>query len=121
MRVKQGIAALVIAGIATTGCGAATNHDSLNPAVDIRLQWWRVETPPSTVTEFFACFGTTGIWLDQGDGNISNVQNDPMCPKGGTNYQLVSRNGSDPAVYIGTYSVPPDATGKYSSTAGGQR
>jgi len=120
MRVKQGIAALVIAGSVTATAAACsnTNHDAPNPAVDIKLKWWRVETPPSVVTEYFACFGTTGVWLDQADGNVSNVENDPMCPKGGTSYDLVSRHGTDPAVYIGTYTIPPDMTGKYASVSG---
>lgn len=101
------------------GCGISTNHDTLNPVVDIQLQWWRVETPPSVVTEFFACFGTTGLLLDQADGNITNTENDPMCPKGGTPYKLVKRHASDPVVILGTYRlVPPDSTGLWDGTDG---
>lgn len=111
--------ALLIAILATlVGCGT-TNHDSGNPVYDIQLHWWRVETPPSTVTEFFACFGTTGLWLDQGDGNIANTPNDPMCPVKGTPYQIVERHGTDPAVNIGDIRVvPPDDTGLYRTING---
>jgi hypothetical protein len=119
---KREIAAAA-AGIAVTailaGCGTSTNHDTLNPSVDIQLQWWRVETPPSVVTEFFACFGTTGLLLDQADGNIANTPDDPMCPKGGTPYTLVQRHASDPAVIVGSYRlVPPDSTGKWTGVDG---
>lgn len=101
-----------------TGC-STTNHDSGNPVTDIVIHWWRLETPPSVTTEFFGCFGTTGLLLDQGDGNIANTPNDPMCPVKGSPYTLVRRHGSDPAIIIGTYRlVPPDSTGKYASIAG---
>lgn len=115
-KLAAGFVALVAAGV-LTGC-SGTNHDAPNPSVDIVLQWWRVETPPSVVTEFFACFGTTGLLLDQGDGNIANTPNDPMCPKNGTPYKLVTRHKSDPSIIIGTYRlVPPDATGKYNGNS----
>lgn len=108
----------VLASFLVIGCGS-TNHDSGNPVYDIQLQWWRMETPPSVVTEFFACWGTTGLLLDQGDGNVSETQNDPMCPKNGTPYKIVKRHKSDPAVIIGTYRlVPPDSTGLYQSING---
>lgn len=100
------------------GCGG-TNHDAPNPDVDIQLQWWRMETPPGVVTTYFACFGTTGMYLDQADGNLSQVPSDPMCPKNGTPYQVVQRHGSNPAIHIGTYNlVPPDSTGQYQSING---
>ena len=71
------------------------------------------------VTTFFACFGTTGMYLDQADGNLSQIQDDPMCPKGGTPYQLVRRHASDPAIPVGTYNlVPPDSTGQYQGVNG---
>lgn len=101
-----------------TAC-STTNHDAGNPTVDIVLHWWRVETPPSTVTEFFACFGTTGLMLDQDDGNIANTPNDPMCPKNGTPYRLVTRHGSDPAINIGgNRIIPPDSTGTWHDISG---
>lgn len=111
-------AAMILAAASLAGC-ATTNHDAGNPTVDIVLHWWRIETPPSTVTEFFACFGTTGLLLDQGDGNIANTPDDPLCPKNGTPYQLARRHGTDPAIIIGTYRlVPPDSTGQWSSING---
>lgn len=112
------IAVGILGAAAVTGCDA-TNHDSSNPTVDIDIHWWRLETPPSVVTEFFGCFGTTGLLLDQSDGNIANTPNDPMCPKNGAPYQLVKRHGTDPAVLIGTYRlVPPDDTGTWSGING---
>lgn len=120
MNIKAILAAgaLAVAAIGMTGC-AGTNHDSGNPTTDINLHWWRVETPPSVVTEFFACFGTTGLLLDQADGNIANTPNDPMCPANGEPYQLVQRHGTDPAIIIGNYRmVPPDSTGKWASVNG---
>jgi hypothetical protein len=117
-RLLMTAAAVSLAAGALAGC-ASTNHDSGNPTVDIVLQWWRVETPPSVVTEFFACWGTTGLLLDQADGNITNTPNDPMCPKDGTPYQLVKRHSTDPAIYVGTYRlVPPDSTGQYNAING---
>lgn len=113
-----GFLAIVIIALATAlGC-ATTNHDSGNPVYDIQLQWWRVETPPSVVTEYFACWGTTGLLLDQGDGNIANTPNDPMCPPGGTPYKIVQRIGTAPETIIGTYTTPPDSTGVYKSING---
>jgi hypothetical protein len=121
LKIKSLIAAGVVSAAAIgalTGC-ATTNHDSGNPTTDINLHWWRVETPPSVVTEYFACFGTTGLLLDQSDGNIANTPNDPMCPAKGTPYQLVQRHGTDPAIIVGTYGlVPPDSTGKWDSVNG---
>ncbi len=103
---------------AVTGCNG-TNHDALNPTVDIVVKWWRMETPPGFQTIMFGCYGTTGMYLDQGDGNLSQVENDPMCPKDGTPYQLEQRHGSDPAVPVGTYNmVPPDSTGQYQAING---
>lgn len=119
MQVKQWIVTGVLAVTAAlTGC-ATTVHDSGNPTYDIVVHWWRVETPPSVVTEFFACFGTTGLWLDQADGNITNTPDDPMCPKNGTPYQIVQRHGTDPAVMIGGLRfVPPDETGLWKGING---
>jgi hypothetical protein len=119
---KRTAFSVIAAGIAAagmlSGC-AGTNHDALNPTVDISIQWWRFETPPSVVTEFFGCFGTDGILLDQEDGNATVTPDDPMCPKGGSPYQLVQRHGSDPAVSVGTYRlVPPDSTGKWTGISG---
>lgn len=118
---RKSIKATIAAAILSIGISACatTNHDSGNPTTDIVIQWWRVETPPSVITEFFGCFGTTGLLLDQGNGNIANTPNDPMCPKNGTPYKLVQRHGTDPAVILGTYRlVPPDSTGKYNSING---
>jgi hypothetical protein len=72
------MAALAGAAI-LTGCGGV-NHDSQNPQEDIQYQWVRIETPPSFQTIMFGCFGTTGMYLDQGDGNLSQIENDGMCP-----------------------------------------
>jgi hypothetical protein len=118
---KKALTAVIVplAAIAALAGCSGTNHDTLNPTVDIAIHWWRVETPPSVVTEFFGCFGTTGLLLDQGDGNVANTPNDPLCPKDGAPYQLVHRNGNDPAIIIGTYRlVPPDSTGKYAAING---
>jgi hypothetical protein len=110
--------ALSLSFLGMAAC-SGTNHDAGNPTVDIVIHWWRVETPPSVVTEFFGCFGTTGLLLDQGDGNVANTPNDPMCPKNGAPYQLVQRHGTDPAINIGSYRlIPPDNTGKYGSING---
>ena len=118
MKTIKAIAAATILALPLIGC-ATTNHDAGNPTVDIAIHWWRVETPPSVVTEFFGCWGTTGLLLDQSDGNITNTPNDPMCPKDGAPYQLVKRHGTDPAIVIGTYRlVPPDSTGTWSSING---
>jgi len=117
-RITGAIIAAAIACLAMAGC-STTNHDSGNPTYDIVLHWWRVETPPSVVTEFFACFDTTGLWLDQADGNISTTPNDPMCPKNGQPYRLVKRSGTDPAVDVGGFRiVPPDKTGLYQTVNG---
>lgn len=121
MKVKPVIALAAMAGavmMSVMGCNG-TNHDAPNPTVDIQLKWWRMETPPSVVTTYFACFGTTGMYLDQADGNLSQIQNDPMCPKNGTSYSLVERHASDPAIPDGTYNlVPPDSTGKWDGING---
>lgn len=103
--------AVALAASAVTGCG--TNHDAPNPTVDITIKWWRMETPPGFQTIMFGCYGTTGMYLDQGDGNLSQVENDPMCRKGGEPYQLAQRQGTAPPVYLGTYTGPPDTTGQY--------
>lgn len=117
-RLLAGAMIAVSTAAVLTGCNG-TNHDAPNPAVDIVIHWWRVESPPSVVTEFFGCFGTTGLLLDQDDGNIANTPDDPMCPKDGAPYQLEKRDGSAPAVIVGTYRlVPPDSTGQWSSITG---
>lgn len=111
-------AAALITATAVAGCNS-TNHDAPNPAVDIQLKWWRVETPPSVVTEYFACFGREELLLDQADGNITNTPDSPMCPANGEPYTLVKRHGSDPAVVLGNYNlVPPDSTGQYQDING---
>lgn len=80
MNVKLAAAgAAALAAVALAGCGGV-NHDSQNPTQDIQYQWVRIETPPSFQTIMFGCFGTTGMYLDQGDGNLSQVQDDPLCP-----------------------------------------
>ena len=116
------VASAIVTAVATAGILAGcstTNHDAGNPTTDIVIHWWRVETPPSVVTEFFGCFGTTGLLLDQSDGNIANTPDDPMCPKNGAPYELVKRHGTDPAVILGTYRlVPPDSTGEWSGING---
>lgn len=119
-KIIKGIAGLTLGvglSIGVMGCNG-TNHDTLNPTVDISLKWWRVETPPGFQTLMFACYGTTGLYLDQGDGNLSQVNNDPECPAKGEPYNLVQRHGSDPAIPDGTYTVPPDETGKYNAING---
>ncbi len=118
---KTRIAVLATAALITAasvaGCNS-TNHDTLNPSVDIAVQWWRVETPPGAATLYFACFGTEEIWVDP-EGNITTTPDSPMCPKGGAPYTLETRHGSDPAVIVGTYRlVPPDSTGKYQAING---
>jgi hypothetical protein len=116
-RALAAAAITVAAASVLTGCGNGTNHDAKNPSVDIAIHWWRLETPPSVATEYFGCFGTTGIIVNQSDGNLAVLYDDNMCPKGGAPYQLVKRNGSDPAVIVGTYRlVPPDSTGEYAGT-----
>ena len=98
----------ILGGLALTAC-TGTNHDAPNPPKDIVLKWYRVETPPSVVTEFFACFGKDGILLDQADGSASVTPNDPMCPVNGTPYYYVVRKGTDPPVQIGGMQFqPPD-------------
>lgn len=77
MNVKA-IAAVAIA-IGLAGCGNV-NHDAKNPQQDIQFRWVRMETPPSFQTVMFGCFGSTGMYLDQGDGNLSQIQNDALCP-----------------------------------------
>jgi hypothetical protein len=117
-RIVAGATLGLTLALSSVGC-ATTNHDAQNPTVDVTLQWWRVETPPGFQTIMFSCFGTTGMYLDQGDGNLSQVQNDAMCPVKGTPYNLVQRHGTDPAVSDGTYGmVPPDSTGKYNGING---
>lgn len=111
MNVRKALLSAMI-GLAMVGALAAcggTNHDAPNPQQDIQLQWHRIETPPSVVTEFFACFGTDGLLLDQADGNVSVTPDDPMCPKDGTPYRWVTRQGSQPAVVIQTTSGPVTA------------
>jgi hypothetical protein len=119
-KVIKGVAGLTLGvglSIGVMGCNG-TNHDSGNPTTDIVIKWWRVETPPSFQTIMFGCFGTTGMYLDQGDGNLSQVQNDQMCPVKPEPYELQERHGSDPASIVGTYTTPPDSTGKYESING---
>ena len=71
--------AVAAAGLALAGC-SGVNHDSPNPQQDVQYRWVRIETPPSFQTIMFGCFGTTGMYLDQGDGNLSQVPGDPLCP-----------------------------------------
>lgn len=97
---------LLAIGVLTACSG--TNHDAPNPTWDIVLNWHRVETPPSVVTEYFACFGTDGILLDQADGNASVTPNDPMCPKGGESWTKAVRTGQSPAEILGKFQGPPD-------------
>lgn len=111
-RIALAVAAALLA-LAPVLAGCGTNHDAPNPDVDIVLTWWRLETPPGVVTTYFACFGTTGNYLDQADGNLSQIPDDPMCPKNGMPYQIVQRQGTAPAVHLGTYTAPPDSTGQY--------
>lgn len=100
---------LVVAGVvvmaALAGCDGV-NHDSKNPSEDIQYQWVRIETPPSFQTIMFGCFGTTGMYLDQGDGNLSQIENDPLCPIANVfnpaiqkkyNFRLVKRTSHDSA------------------------
>ena len=85
---------------------AGVNHDSQNPSQDVQYQWVRIETPPSFQTIMFGCFGTTGMYLDQGDGNLSQVPDDPLCPVASVfnpaiqkkyNFRLVTRTTHDGA------------------------
>lgn len=77
---KLAAAASLAAAMAAAGCSNGVNHDSPNPKQDVQFRWVRIETPPSFQTIMFGCFGTTGMYLDQGDGNLSQVENDPLCP-----------------------------------------
>jgi len=94
--------------LAVAAC-STTNHDTQAPATDIVVKWWRLDTPPSVVTEYFACFGTDGLILDQGDGNVSVTPDDKMCPPGGTPYQVVYASGSQPKVLVWAGRTPPDS------------
>jgi hypothetical protein len=115
-RLLAGAMIAASAAATLTGCNN-TNHDAQNPSVDIAIHWWRLETPPSVATEYFGCFGTTGIIVNQSDGNLAVLYDDNMCPKNGAPYQLVTRSGANPAVIVGTYRlVPPDSTGRYAGT-----
>jgi hypothetical protein len=76
---KIPIAAALVPLALIAAC-SGVNHDSKNPQQDVQYQWVRIETPPSFQTIMFGCFGTTGMYLDQGDGNLSQIQNDAMCP-----------------------------------------
>jgi hypothetical protein len=100
-------AAALMAGMCSC---SSTNHDAPNPQQDIVVHWHRLETPPSVVTLYFACFGTDGLLLDQGDGNTTVTPDDPQCPKNGTPYQWVTRSGKDPAVVIQTTNGPVSVT-----------
>jgi hypothetical protein len=71
--------AVTVMALAMTSC-AHVNHDSKNPSQDVQFRWIRIETPPSFQTLMFGCFGTTGLYLDQGDGNLSQIPDDGMCP-----------------------------------------
>lgn len=62
------------------GCGTKVNHDAPQPTEDIQVQWVRIETPPAFATIMFSCIGTTGYYMDQGDGNLSEQPGDPLCP-----------------------------------------
>jgi hypothetical protein len=99
---NAGLAGVALTALAVAGC-AGVNHDSSNPAQDIQYQWVRIETPPSFQTIMFGCFGTTGMYLDQGDGNLSQIENDGMCPISNVfdpavqakyNFKLVTRTNS---------------------------
>jgi hypothetical protein len=95
-----------VAVLATlVGC-SGVNHDSPNPGQDIQYRWVRIETPPSFQTIMFGCFGTTGMYLDQGDGNLSQIQNDALCPIANVfnpavqkkyGFKLVTRTNNDSA------------------------
>lgn len=100
---------LAVAGVALmaalAGCGVV-NHDSQNPQEDIQFQWVRIETPPSFQTVMFGCFGDTGMYLDQGDGNLSQIDHDAKCPisrvfdpavQKALNFKLVTRTSHDGA------------------------
>jgi hypothetical protein len=80
--IRQATAGIIVAaGLAgsLTAC-AGVNHDAPNPSQDIQYRWVRIETPPSFTTLMFGCFGTTGIYMDQNDGNANENPNDPLCP-----------------------------------------
>jgi spermidine/putrescine-binding protein len=70
----------VLAVTALAGCGTKVNHDSAQPSEDIQTQWVRIETPPAFATIMFTRIGTTGYYMDQGDGNLSELTADPLCP-----------------------------------------
>lgn len=72
--------AVALAGLALAGCGTKVNHDSAQPTEDVQTQWVRIETPPAFATIMFTCVGTTGYYMDQGDGNLSENVKDPLCP-----------------------------------------
>jgi hypothetical protein len=78
-RIAAAAALAVATAAVVAGCGSV-NHDSANPSRDVQYQWVRIETPPSFQTIMFGCFGNTGMYLDQGDGNLSQIANDPLCP-----------------------------------------
>src|SRR5215472_5441735 len=82
-RMKTAIFAAAAGVILAVAACSTTNHDTQAPATDIVVKWWRLDTPPSVVTEYFACFGTDGLILDQGDGNVSVTPDDKMCTRGG--------------------------------------
>lgn len=107
MKTGRLLAAAVIGAALATGC-SSTNHDTATPATDIVVHWWRLDTPPSVVTEYFACFGTDGLLLDQADGNVSVTPDDKMCPAQGTPYQVVYASGSQTKVVLWQGSTPPD-------------
>lgn len=78
-RVTVPLAGLALAA-ALSACGTKVNHDSAQPTEDIQTQWVRIETPPAFATIMFTCIGMTGYYMDQGDGNLSEHDNDPLCP-----------------------------------------
>jgi len=87
---------------------ATTNHDTRPPATDIVITWWRLDTPPSVVTEYFGCFGTDGLLLDQADGNVSVTPDDKMCPADGAAYRIVYAVDSQPKQLVWQGRIPPD-------------
>jgi len=104
MRKLLAIGAICLAAAACS----TTNHDTKTPATDIVVKWWRLDTPPSVVTEYFACFGRDGLLLDQADGNVSVTPDDSMCPANGTPYQVVYAVGSNPKQLVWQGDIPPD-------------
>lgn len=113
--ILEEFAAAAISSLLLLPACASTNHDTQNPGRDIRITWYRIETPPSFTTLMFGCFGTDGFAIDQSDGSVAVTPHDPMCPKNGAPWQWVKRSGDLPPVVIstqsGTTTVQPPPAG----------